>query len=203
MNANPRLSRVWQEVCFTESSGAGRCRSSNWMGGPGTGRVRRHELIAVPVHAAQENPPLILINNSPLGGSHFLKADKDPPVSLLQFDNGRYWILNSDSGKNGHANAVADGTSAKKTMSSSNKHRRGFESNDAASDFRRFRRVKARQQRWVFCLSFGFSIFILNLTQIHFPSRPSQILWWSQQIVIQCDLFLTWVKMSKINYEHL
>lgn len=133
------------------------------MGGPGAGRVSRHELNAVPksdvghgdrtlvIGEPTAPPPACRCHSIPeqaISTSGLVPAQLPPSppplVSLHIDDNSCAPIGNNNT--TAKPDAHSNGTKAAATMSSPPKHRRGFDPNDVnATDYRRYRRVKARR----------------------------------------------------------
>ncbi|XP_043248695.1 uncharacterized protein LOC122395315 [Colletes gigas] len=134
------------------------------MGGPGAGRVSRHELNAVPKsHVGHGDRTLVIgepaapasqgcrCHSTPeraISASGLVPAQlppSPPPLASLHIavNSCAAFGINNTTGT---PNAVLDGTKAAATMSSPPKHRRGFDPNDVnANDYRRYRRVKTRR----------------------------------------------------------
>ncbi|XP_076623172.1 uncharacterized protein LOC143342802 [Colletes latitarsis] len=134
------------------------------MGGPGAGRVSRHELNAVPKsHVGHGDRTLVIgepaapasqgcrCHSTPeraISASGLVPAQlppSPPPLASLHIavNSCAAFGINNTTGT---LNAVLDGTKAAATMSSPPKHRRGFDPNDVnANDYRRYRRVKTRR----------------------------------------------------------
>ncbi|XP_076225503.1 potassium voltage-gated channel protein Shaker isoform X1 [Nomia melanderi] len=141
------------------------------MGGPGAGRVSRHELNAVPKsHVGHGDRSLVIgepeapassaevvcrchaISDRPIDGTTGLVPAQlppsPPPLYSLHIGNGNSCLAFVNNNTAGSPNAVSDAakTKAAATMSSPPKHRRGFDPNDVnANDYRRYRRVKTRR----------------------------------------------------------
>ncbi|XP_012153036.2 uncharacterized protein LOC105664189 [Megachile rotundata] len=141
------------------------------MGGPGAGRVSRHELNAVPKsHVGHGDRTLVIgeptapttpscrCHSTPeraISASGLVPAQlppSPPPLASLHIvDNSCPLIDNNNSNTNNNAttgaspNALSNGTKTATTMPSPPKHRRGFDPNDVNADYRRYRRVKTRR----------------------------------------------------------
>ncbi|CAL7933578.1 unnamed protein product [Xylocopa violacea] len=133
------------------------------MGGPGAGRVSRHELNAVPKSDVGHGDRHLVIgepsapapacrcqstSSAERTSGHLVPAQQPPSppplVSLHIADNTCAPIGNNNT--TAKPNVLSNGTKAAATMSSPPKHRRGFDPNDVnAGDYRRYRRVKTRR----------------------------------------------------------
>ncbi|KAK1118655.1 hypothetical protein K0M31_014959 [Melipona bicolor] len=142
------------------------------MGGPGAGRVSRHELNAVPksdvghgdrtlvigeptapAPACRCHPPTSITtstSNSTTSGHHLVPAQlppSPPPLTSLHLAVDNNCIGNNSNTTTAKPDAISNGTKAAATMSSPPKHRRGFDPNDVnATDYRRYRRVKTTRR---------------------------------------------------------
>ncbi|KAG7211546.1 hypothetical protein KM043_010805 [Ampulex compressa] len=133
------------------------------MGGPGAGRVTRHELNAVPKSHVGHGDRVLVIGEPPAPGCRCHSSapgvpsgqlpPSPPPLTSLHIGNPTgNGIACAVIGNNNTTNpsAVSNGTKAAAAMSSPPKHRRGFDPNDATvNDYRRYRRVKTRQRGFV------------------------------------------------------
>ncbi|XP_016770392.1 uncharacterized protein LOC107965179 [Apis mellifera] len=138
------------------------------MGGPGAGRVNRHELNAVPKSDVGHGDRTLVIDEPTApapacrchpasdavisaSGQHLVPAQlppSPPPLASLHIDNANNCssIGNNNNNTTAKSDAISNGTKAAATMSSPPKHRRGFDPNDVnATDYRRYRRVKTRR----------------------------------------------------------
>lgn len=134
------------------------------MGGPGAGRVTRHELNAVPQSHVGHGERVL--GEPPASGCRCHPSERlssgavrssaqlppsPPPLTSLHIGNNNGTVCAVISANNNTTTTTAKQSDrkAKKAaaMSSPSKHRRGFDPNDP-SEFHRFRRVKTKQ-RWV------------------------------------------------------
>ncbi|XP_017752621.1 PREDICTED: uncharacterized protein LOC108545483 [Eufriesea mexicana] len=138
------------------------------MGGPGAGRVSRHELNAVPKSDVGHGDRTLVIgepaappapacrchptSNSDLAISasgHLVPAHlppSPPPLASLHIVVDNCTFIGNNDTITAKPDAVSNGTKAAATMSSPPKHRRGFDPNDVnATDYRRYRRVKTKR----------------------------------------------------------
>ncbi|KYQ50556.1 hypothetical protein ALC60_10358 [Trachymyrmex zeteki] len=132
------------------------------MGGPGAGRVTRHELNAVPQshvghgeRALGEPPapgcrchPPERSSGSTVRSSAQQLPPSPPPLTSLHIGSNNGTICAVISGNNNPAITTnpSDGKAKKAAaMSSPPKHRRGFDPNDP-TEFHRYRRVKTKQR---------------------------------------------------------
>ncbi|CAK9802701.1 hypothetical protein ANTPLA_LOCUS3280 [Anthophora plagiata] len=132
------------------------------MGGPGAGRVSRHELNAVPKSDVGHGDRSLVIGEptapgptTPACRCHSNTDNNNaiiqqlppspPPLASLHIANNSCATIGNDNTA-AKPNAITNGTKAAATMSSPPKHRRGFDPNDVnATDYRRYRRVKTRR----------------------------------------------------------
>ncbi|XP_017794316.1 PREDICTED: uncharacterized protein LOC108575895 [Habropoda laboriosa] len=132
------------------------------MGGPGAGRVSRHELNAVPKSDVGHGDRSLVIgeptappppatpacrchSNTDNNAISQLLPPSPPPLASLHIANNSCATIGNDNTA-AKPNAITNGTKAAATMSSPPKHRRGFDPNDVnATDYRRYRRVKTRR----------------------------------------------------------
>lgn len=146
------------------------------MGGPGAGRVTRHELNAVPQshvghgeRALGEPPapgcrchPPERSSGSTVRHSAQQLPPSPPPLTSLHIGSNNGTVCAVISGNNNPGNITmmnpSDGKAKKAAaMSSPPKHRRGFDPNDPV-EFHRYRRVKTKQRGFVCptsCVTFG------------------------------------------------
>lgn len=135
------------------------------MGGPGAGRVTRHELNAVPqshvghgervlgeppAPGCRCHPPERVSSDSAVRSSAQLPPSP-PPLTSLHIDNNNGTVCAVISANNNTINTKnPSDRKAKKAaaMSSPPKHRRGFDPNDPA-EYHRYRRVKTKQRGFV------------------------------------------------------
>ncbi|EGI61651.1 hypothetical protein G5I_10072 [Acromyrmex echinatior] len=132
------------------------------MGGPGAGKVTRHELNAVPQshvghgeRALGEPPasdcrchPPERSSGSPIRSSAQQLPPSPPPLTSLHLGSNNGTICAVISGNNNSAITTnpSDGKAKRAAaMSSPPKHRRGFDPNDP-TEFHRYRRVKTKQR---------------------------------------------------------
>lgn len=137
------------------------------MGGPGAGRVTRHELNAVPQSHVGHGERVLVIGEPPASGCRCHAPERvsgsadrpsaqqlppsPPPLTSLHIGNSNGTVCavyggNSVNNINNHNNNPTDGKSKKAAaMSSPPKHRRGFDPNDPA-EYHRYRRVKTKQR---------------------------------------------------------
>jgi len=134
------------------------------MGGPGAGRVTRHELNAVPQshvghgERALGEPPASgcrchapeRTSGSAVRSSAQQLPPSPPPLTSLHIgnnNNGTVCAVISGSNNTTTTTDPSDGKAVKKAvaMSSPPKHRRGFDPNDPA-EYHRYRRVKTKQR---------------------------------------------------------
>ncbi|XP_011060767.1 PREDICTED: serine/arginine repetitive matrix protein 2-like [Acromyrmex echinatior] len=135
------------------------------MGGPGAGKVTRHELNAVPQshvghgeRALGEPPasdcrchPPERSSGSPIRSSAQQLPPSPPPLTSLHLGSNNGTICAVISGNNNSAITTnpSDGKAKRAAaMSSPPKHRRGFDPNDP-TEFHRYRRVKTKQRGFV------------------------------------------------------
>ncbi|XP_070528129.1 uncharacterized protein [Cardiocondyla obscurior] len=133
------------------------------MGGPGAGRVTRHELNAVPQshvghgERALGEPPAPGCRCHPPQRSSDTRHSAQqlppspPPLTSLHLGSSNGTACAAVSGNNNPAITTnpSDGKAKKAAaMSSPPKHRRGFDPNDPA-EFHRYRRVKTKQRGFV------------------------------------------------------
>lgn len=136
------------------------------MGGPGAGRVNRHELNAVPKSDVGHGDRTLVIDEPTApapacrchpasdavisASGHLVSAQlppSPPPLASLHIDNANNCSsIGNNNNTTAKPDAISNGTKAAATMSSPPKHRRGFDPNDVnATDYRRYRRVKTRR----------------------------------------------------------
>ncbi|XP_033329691.2 potassium voltage-gated channel protein Shaker isoform X2 [Megalopta genalis] len=144
------------------------------MGGPGAGRVSRHELNAVPKsHVGHGDRSLVIgepaapastdscrchaitVQEISVNGAGLVPAQlppSPPPLTSLHIGNNNTSCVAFSNNNNivaaGEPHGIPDTGKSKAaaTMSSPPKHRRGFDPNDVnANDYRRYRRVKTRR----------------------------------------------------------
>ncbi|XP_060832928.1 potassium voltage-gated channel protein Shaker isoform X2 [Bombus pascuorum] len=139
------------------------------MGGPGAGRVSRHELNAVPksdvghgdrtLVIGEPAPPPPACPYHPTSASsseraisasgHLVPAQlppSPPPLASLHITVNNCTSIGNNN-TSAKPDAISNGTKAAATMSSPPKHRRGFDPNDVnATDYRRYRRVKTTKR---------------------------------------------------------
>ncbi|XP_076681089.1 uncharacterized protein LOC143375642 [Andrena cerasifolii] len=135
------------------------------MGGPGAGRVSRHELNAVPKsHVGHGDRALVIGEPAPpappapegcrcqraISGLVSVHLPPSPPplasLHIAGYNSSCSPIGNNNNNSGSTPNPLSDGTKAAAAMSSPPKHRRGFDPNDVnANDYRRYRRVKTRR----------------------------------------------------------
>ncbi|XP_063978873.1 potassium voltage-gated channel protein Shaker isoform X2 [Diachasmimorpha longicaudata] len=129
------------------------------MGGPGTERATRHKLNGVQ-HNVGHGDHLLVIGEQPAGACRCYQSNNQPndivnlPNIYLNIPHsvtGSISSLTLDTINNNHqeykTSKVDTNDSAKTTMSSPPKHRRGFDPSDTTGggDYRRYRRVKTRK----------------------------------------------------------
>ncbi|XP_020291446.1 uncharacterized protein LOC109858517 [Pseudomyrmex gracilis] len=143
------------------------------MGGPGAGRVNRHELNAVPQsHVGHGErvlgePPAPGCRCHPperSSGSNICPSAQQlppspPPLTSLHIGNNNGTVCAVIGCNNVNTTTNPTDGKAKKAaaMSSPPKHRRGFDPNDPA-EYHRYRRVKTKQRGFVCptsCVTFG------------------------------------------------
>ncbi|XP_029665882.1 uncharacterized protein LOC115237147 isoform X2 [Formica exsecta] len=132
------------------------------MGGPGAGRVTRHELNAVPqshvghgeralgeppASGCRCHPPERLSSGSAVRSFAQLPPSPPPLTSLHIGNNNGTVCAVISANNNPTTTANSSDSKAKKAaaMSSPPKHRRGFDPNDPA-EYHRYRRVKTKQR---------------------------------------------------------
>ncbi|XP_025159153.1 uncharacterized protein DDB_G0285189-like isoform X2 [Harpegnathos saltator] len=141
------------------------------MGGPGAGRVTRHELNAVPQSHVDHGERVLVIGEPPASSGCRCHAPErasgsadrpsaqqlppsPPPLTSLHIGNSNGTVCaviscNNNNNINNNNNSTAkpsDGKTKKAAaMSSPPKHRRGFDPNDPA-EYHRYRRVKTKQR---------------------------------------------------------
>lgn len=136
------------------------------MGGPGAGRVTRHELNAVPQSHVGHGERVLVIGEPPAPGCRCHPPERPsgsaarpsaqqlppspPPLTSLHIGNSNGTLCAVISGSNNITTAnSSDGKANKKSAampSSPPKHRgRGFDPNDP-TDYHRYRRVKTKQR---------------------------------------------------------
>ncbi|KAL6444768.1 hypothetical protein ACFW04_002077 [Cataglyphis niger] len=136
------------------------------MGGPGAGRVTRHELNAVPqshvghgeralgeppAPGCRCHPPERLSSGSAVRSFAQLPPSP-PPLTSLHIGNNNGTVCAVISANNNITTTTANSSDSKAkkaaAMSSPPKHRRGFDPNDPA-EYHRYRRVKTKQRGFV------------------------------------------------------
>ncbi|XP_015115515.1 uncharacterized protein LOC107040091 [Diachasma alloeum] len=149
------------------------------MGGPGTERATRHKLNGVP-HNVGHGDHLLVIGEQPAGACRCYQSNHQPNdtvtlqhiyLNIPHSITGSISSLTLDTINNNYqeykTSKVDTNDSAKTTMSSPPKHRRGFDPSDTtgSGDYRRYRRVKTRKcfvcnhrdvRRWTYLLM-GFT----------------------------------------------
>ncbi|XP_032665255.1 probable serine/threonine-protein kinase MARK-A [Odontomachus brunneus] len=142
------------------------------MGGPGAGRVTRHELNAVPQSHVGHGERVLVIGEPPASGCRCHAPERasgsadrpsaqqlppsPPPLTSLHLDNSNTTVCavisgnNNNNVNNNNNNTANPSGKAKKAaaMSSPPKHRRGFDPNDPG-EYHRYRRVKTKQRGFV------------------------------------------------------